>query len=82
MGRGKRGGWWGTQTYAHTLTKGTHGSISLSIVCLWIDFQRLCLFPKNNMQVTRMYVLKIERQHLTSEPLKHTHTRLPVDEAL
>lgn len=64
----------GTQTYAQTLTKGTHSSISLSIVPLWTDIQRLCPFPKNNMQVTRMYVLKIATQRMTSEPLRHTHT--------
>ena len=92
MGSGRRGEWvGGAQTYAHThtqttLTKGTHGSISLAIVPRWIDIQWLCPFPKNNMQVTGMYVLKIAVQLMTFEPSKHasththTHARFPADE--
>lgn len=57
-----------TRTHTH---KGIHGSVNLSIVPLSIGIHWLCPFPKNNMQVIGMNVLKIAEQHMTSEPHKH-----------
>lgn len=41
-----------------------------------VDIQWLCPFPKNNMQVTGMYALKIAAQLMTFEPPKPTHTHM------
>lgn len=73
MGSGKRGGGGVLCTYRHTHSERCTRFNELRYCAAVVDIQWLCPFPKNNMQVTGMYALKIAGQCMTFEPPKHIH---------